>query len=1541
MDNFGGGVSRVLDPKNSAFVEVIWQQGKCPLDSELNLMQQIEADWRQQLVLHNTPSGWLGNDTNPSKEFVTNASWSNWFRFGRQRAGEKRSITWAVVNGWLIPVVGTKVGTPPGSPNNTDTWNKITLDPPPSNSGDFRADFVFLEVWKARVPPGPSALNKPSSSAIYRYGNVEGGASYLADDIQDPAIGFETSQRTQLQYRLRVVKGLIGLASCPDGFDATAVKAQGTMAAPPSAGGYPFVNMREELGDPGLWRAGDGTVNDLGTVDGYVYAVPVCVVFRRNSVAWAGDPSQNLNGGFNRNPTATDRSGVKTFAAAPTLAASITDSATSITLMSSTDIPLPANPGSSALIQIGDEIMTYNTVTGNTIGGVVRGRNGTKAEAHPSGSSVKILSGRPDGLFSDQITQTDILDLRHVVTPNGVGYNTILKSNLDRLLRGQLRANWKRSGSGTQGTYVFYEDKISSSQANSLGITKLDAPDRIRMIFSDASVQQPVEILCTPYTGAVSSGAQPVASSWALNVISAVTTRQAVGDTWTADSSEPLSNVDPAERTVGDKIVIPVAPFKTTTPGADADQVRLLNEVVISKSGGVSTGNSHFTDTINFVTAGVEAADTLVIFYGNSKGTYLITSVASDELTVEGTIPATDGSFYEVRKGLGSVQVRIDGYPESLPQHRFIVRSVPTTPTSSSDLEIQIVGNGAPFPISKNSNPNLYVTVNVQYGGGRGLSRRPDSIHNITLYHPYAELLTQPSGVPQTNFPLRTSWAMLWSKYRNQSYKGMLPVTSEAYADLGSKTVILTPYQRIGFPISVSALNGAGENIFGTPIVEPRTPTGLTVSTLTDEGIPAVDFTSVLDESDVLVILSGPAKGQYVIQSHTSNSLTVYGNPIPIVPDISTTQYAVYHAQGLMPLKKADGVTAKWATTDPLNLFSGSTQTEANEKNFYVTLPRHLVPGWGEVRLPILAENNATFHRGINFMLQSHEGSSTSLTDTDHNKQYISYTNEGSASYAAFSTGNLSGSTIVDATYNAAFSYSGVTFAGIKFFDDSRGLGRQGLQLPPFYGVARLWAVYEAVDYKTNGPSYNPSTREYTGSGAKNLLRQNFDGPILWIEVDDDGDSYFVLNAEALDLSKSPVPIGSFRSKHYVITASIFGFDRGSFDLGKPFKLLLSRTRTELKEATREANISSPVIHGPTTILPGPLTSFDTALINYSRTPYQGDPWGSQSNYLDLGFTPGPLTSYTAYQLSSSFLDISNLTRPNQKPLEVLASTGFITTLGTGRLSGDLVSPNVYDFRNVGYEDPGSFPPVSSVEDRPSLKIGALNPGGDFFDPGSNPEYLGCTERLPLGSLYRDKDFHGGRFTNVNACPLQYLEDIGIGSISASLGRTNTLEQEEISLMPASISTGVPGDILVHVDGEPGLYELLTNFRVTRGGSMFLGSGDRPGGEIGAIYSNINGSGRGTKAIIGRAYLVRNSPTSVGVNQASAGDELLLAVVTRVMTLDVTSAGATVIIGTNGTSEGSSAADLYRIEGHPLLKNRTKYEVDPASISLPNRMGGF
>lgn len=1449
MTSFGTGVSRVLNPDQASLLQVIWQEGKPPLDSELNLMGQLDDDWRRILVLRGTPSGFLSNPTNSHESFITDATWSNWFRFGRQRSGEKRAIEWAAVNGWLVPVTGTLTGSPPGSPDDADTWNRVALDPPPANSGDTRIDFAFLEVWLARVPPNPAATNKPSASALYRYGNVEGGYSFISDDLQDPAIGFETTQRVQLQYRIRVVSGLVGLASYPDGFDPTVVKGRGAAATVTS---YVFQNMREELGDPGLWRAGDGTQNALGTVDGYSYAVPLCAVFRRNSVTWDGDPSQNLNGSFNRNPTAVDRTGYKTFSTTATLSANLTASATSLSLTSVANIPLPLTPATPVTIQIGDELITYSVITGTTMTISSRGAFGSRAEPHKAGSSILVVSGRPDGLFADQIAKTDILDLRHAVNPNGFDLNTLLRANLDKLLKGELRANWKRSGGGPQGTSVTYQDKISNSPA-ALGVTKLDGPDNIRTMFSDAAVLQPVSVILTPPTS--TGPTQSVTTTWGLSL--------------TATCNAGLANNFQA----ADIITIPIAQFKTGIPGGDTDQIRFL-------------GSADATNPDTVVTVQV------------------------------------DGDAYPLREGVDY--------------------SITASPTPTTDMQITLLSSAA-WPTTR----RLYVAVHVLYGAGRGLSRRPDSIHSVAYLSAGSDIMTQQLGVPLDNAPMRTAWAPLWSRFRKGMFNKLLPVAAEAYADPGSKTVVLTPFRRIDMPDVIRTLDGTNMNPNTDDLlVSSATGSSIGTTTLTDA---VQNFTAAGVVVGDAVIITSPvgSLGTFHVASGIGTTTLIVDRAIPTAVALT---YIICHTQGLMPLNDRAGA-AKWTTTDPLGLFRGTTDADTNTKNICLPLPRRLVPGWGEVRVPIIHTDGAVFNEGINFMVLTTKGVHTSKPSSERN--YIAMSN-GSLTYAPFTTLDLN-TISTPAAYNTALTYSGNSFAGMRFFTETRGLGRQGLELPPFYGIARLFAVYEAEDYKSNGSSYYPTTRAAKAGGATNLLRQNYNGPVFWIEIDDDGDSTFVLNAEVIDISRSPNTIASFTAGNYVIEASIFGFDRGGFDLDEEFRFVLTRestaypdssqagssTRTDNYGTGTDADIASPDL-----VVPGPALASDEVVINYSRTPYQGDAWGSQTSYQDIGYFLGPLTSGTAAQIDATELDEQNLTRPNQKVLEVLGSVAFLTTLGTGRLSGDFDATEPMDFRNVGYELGASYPPATGITPRPVLNIGAIVGGEGSINLGT--EYHGSTERLPMGALFRDKDFRGGfvagsgdaNYSLNQFSPFTFVENRSPGIIGAGVARSQSFEQTQIDVHTASVASGQAGEIIVHVDGEQGNYGLFVNFRTHRGGSVFSASPPQPGGEIQSSLGAASMHAGGAWVLGGLAMLVRNGVTDVGANEVSAGSELMMVVVTEANRLPASANTLLSLLnGTNGSAEGYSAADIYRLEGRPLLRDNVRLDIDPSDIVLSRKIG--
>lgn len=142
-------------------------------------------------------------------------------------------------------------------------------------------------------------------------------ASYRHRAVYDPedvrlqgTISFLPSgSYLQVQNQIRVVPG-VTYETYPHWFtdadngpnsevEALGTKELDTVPTGPVSG-YTFTNALNDLHDGTLFRAGDGGASaktNLGTYDGYVYAVPLCAWSRFNSGAWALD---NQNGGSDR-----------------------------------------------------------------------------------------------------------------------------------------------------------------------------------------------------------------------------------------------------------------------------------------------------------------------------------------------------------------------------------------------------------------------------------------------------------------------------------------------------------------------------------------------------------------------------------------------------------------------------------------------------------------------------------------------------------------------------------------------------------------------------------------------------------------------------------------------------------------------------------------------------------------------------------------------------------------------------------------------------------------------------------------------------------------------------------------------------------------------------------------------------------------------------------------------------------------------------------------------------------------------------------------
>jgi hypothetical protein len=285
-DYLGPNQTRVLDSTNHSFESITYQKQKPPLSSEVNLGGKIDAERTQQIVQTFVPSGWsvvgqIRDDVLPSAcqtgdVLCSSDCSSNSILFVAQNYGQNTEKNIAMVNGWRVVVQGSNSPTGNGYAPYTGTTenNSIRLLTPPESG--CRVDFVFLEVWRKLLTP---------EDTVYQYGNVDYHGVPFTNDLIDPARGFETSRRIQLQYRIRVSE-IDDIDLYPEGF-CPSVYVQGPLPTPITT--CSNANFSQIPGDPGLWIAGAGdsvAQEILETVDGHTYAIPMFAIRRRNTQAF-------------------------------------------------------------------------------------------------------------------------------------------------------------------------------------------------------------------------------------------------------------------------------------------------------------------------------------------------------------------------------------------------------------------------------------------------------------------------------------------------------------------------------------------------------------------------------------------------------------------------------------------------------------------------------------------------------------------------------------------------------------------------------------------------------------------------------------------------------------------------------------------------------------------------------------------------------------------------------------------------------------------------------------------------------------------------------------------------------------------------------------------------------------------------------------------------------------------------------------------------------------------------------------------------------
>jgi hypothetical protein len=275
-NNYGSHVSRVLSGSGHGFQAVVLGKRVPVIDADYNVSQDIQRERLDAIVGTMVPSGVL--------ETKLNANAQDWV-FGRDNVftdmdTRGNQIAFpnfrTVVNNWVVDVVASRFG-----PAVLADMNYCTVELPTGPSVSQRQDLLFLEVFQVLVAPNPSTTNKPAADKIWPHGNVNYKGVTLNDDILDPTLNRLSTKRVQLQYRLRVHTGA-NLTNYPEGLGDPTIMAQGP-------GGSLSTYLYTSQGG-GLYRAGDGSgtaQTDLGTVDGYVYAIPLMAIHRRNSTAYS------------------------------------------------------------------------------------------------------------------------------------------------------------------------------------------------------------------------------------------------------------------------------------------------------------------------------------------------------------------------------------------------------------------------------------------------------------------------------------------------------------------------------------------------------------------------------------------------------------------------------------------------------------------------------------------------------------------------------------------------------------------------------------------------------------------------------------------------------------------------------------------------------------------------------------------------------------------------------------------------------------------------------------------------------------------------------------------------------------------------------------------------------------------------------------------------------------------------------------------------------------------------------------------------------
>lgn len=335
---------------------------------------------------------------------------------------------------------------------------------------------LILDPLTGNFTGGVDRPNKPSQDSVYRYGNTDSSTNVaLVDNLQDPVLNTESTQRVQTQYRIRKTGQAENVNfKTENGFNNISVFAQGGQSA--AVGSYMFVPADGEsvkalinvnvaplvVGDTitvnGITLTGVGGARTPGNDDFDATLVSVSALATEifNAVS---DPANSFVG------SVSAILGVTTVEFQSVSGGDITITTTSSGITPIVSSAIAYGKKDSGLFIAGngtqESATVLNTVDGyayaipmcfvfrrndasgtggfdplNNTNGALSNTHTGFSNLHGFGTIPSGVSDRPDQKFHDVISEHDVLDLRRTVSTNGVDLKAELEKQMTMLLDG-------------------------------------------------------------------------------------------------------------------------------------------------------------------------------------------------------------------------------------------------------------------------------------------------------------------------------------------------------------------------------------------------------------------------------------------------------------------------------------------------------------------------------------------------------------------------------------------------------------------------------------------------------------------------------------------------------------------------------------------------------------------------------------------------------------------------------------------------------------------------------------------------------------------------------------------------------------------------------------------------------------------------------------------------------------------------------------------------------------------------------------------------